>query len=141
MLHIKEEHKQTMDVSLDWRDRQQSSERQRLEYGEQSTWEGEKKKSKRKFQKSAQILLNLWLITKLHRSWEWNIWGEVKNDYHGGEKNTLELTQDWQVSKFYSAKGRNLIEHLKHARGPLEMLYLRSKANLAPNVKIILDAF
>ena len=37
MLHIKEEHKQTMDVSMDWRDRQQSSERQRLEYGEQST--------------------------------------------------------------------------------------------------------
>lgn len=28
-----------MDMSLNSRDRQQSSERQRLEYGEQSTWE------------------------------------------------------------------------------------------------------
>ena len=31
-----------MDMSLNSRDRQQSSERQRLEYGEQSTWEEKK---------------------------------------------------------------------------------------------------
>ena len=35
-----------MDVSMDWRDRQQSSERQRLEYGEQSTWEEKKMQKK-----------------------------------------------------------------------------------------------
>lgn len=37
-----------MDVSMGWKDRQQSSERQRLEYGEQTTWEKKKKKKNAK---------------------------------------------------------------------------------------------
>ena len=140
MLHIKEEHKQTMDVSMDWRDRQQSSERQRLEYGEQSTWE--EKKMQKKIPKICTDTLESLTDCKaahklgvkyMRQSKEWQL--------RKKKKNTLEFTQDWKVSKFYLAKGRNLIEHLRHARGPLEILYLRSKANLAPKVKIILDAF
>lgn len=131
-----------MDVSMGWKDRQQSSERQRLEYGEQTTWEKKKKKKNAK-ENSKNLHRYSWIFDcKAAHKWGVKYMSQSKEWLlRKKKKKTLELTQDWKVSKFYSAKGRNLIEHLRHARGPLEILYLRSKANLAPNVKIILDAF
>lgn len=69
-----------MDVSMGWKDRQQSSERQRLEYGVQTTWEKKKKKMQKKIPKISTDTLES-LIAKLHISGEWNIWVKVKNDY------------------------------------------------------------